>query len=41
MRKKIITFILLLLSIVMLALGIFDGQMNLINGFYEQMARIP
>lgn len=38
MRKKIITFILFLLSLSVLTLGIVEMQYNLINKFYEKMA---
>jgi len=41
MRNKIIGIIILLIAISLLALGIAQGQQNLINGLYDKMAIIP
>ena len=41
MRNKIIGIIILLIAISLLALGIAQGQQDLINIFYDKMAAIP
>jgi hypothetical protein len=41
MRNKIVAVIILLIAISLLALGIAQGQQNVINLFYDQMAAIP
>ncbi|MHA2039002.1 MAG: hypothetical protein ACW98X_21445 [Promethearchaeota archaeon] len=40
MRNKIIGIIILLIAISLLALGIAQGQQNLINFFYDRMTTV-
>lgn len=41
MRKKLISFVILLIALSLLTLGIIEAQYALINSFYEQMSKIP
>lgn len=41
MRRKIITFILLLISLSLLTYGLLLNQGGLINSLYTQMAGLP
>ena len=40
MRKKLVGFIILVLALSLLVLGIIEGQIYLIGGFYEEMADV-
>ena len=41
MRNKIIGIIILIIALSLLTIGIAQGQNNLINVFYDEMAGIP
>jgi hypothetical protein len=41
MRNKIVAVIILIIAISLLALGVAQGQQNVINLLYDQMAAIP
>jgi len=40
MRKKLVGFIILVIALSFLVLGIIEGQIYLIGGFYEEMADV-
>ena len=41
MRNKLVAMIILLIGLSLLTIGIIEGQFNLINQIYNQMAVIP
>ena len=41
MRNKLVAMIILLIGLALLTIGIIEGQFNLINQIYNQMAVIP
>jgi len=41
MRNKLVAMIILLIGLSLLTIGIIEGQFNLINQIYNQMAIIP
>ncbi len=41
MRNKLVAMIILLIGLSLLTIGIIEGQFNLINQIYDQMAVLP